>query len=169
MAITIRTATIKDADAVSDHHRGIALETDIDVPLRPDDMPTDRGRLEGYIERYIEPDNSTALVAVVDGRIVGWVTAHGGKARVTRHVVEIGLAISRDWRGQGLGTRLMQALIAWAQQTNIVKRLELDVYTSNTGAIKLYEKLGFATEGRRRKALMHDDDYVDLFHMALLI
>jgi RimJ/RimL family protein N-acetyltransferase len=169
MTIIIRTVTLDDVEAVSDHHQGIALETDIDVPLRPSDMPTDRERLEGYIEQFIEPDNSTAIVADVDGKIVGWVTARGGKARVVRHVVDIGIVISRGWRGQGIGTNLMLALIAWARETNIVKRLELDVYTSNDGAIHMYEKLGFITEGCRKKALMHDDDYVDLFHMALLI
>lgn len=169
MSVNMRTATSEDAEAVAEHHHGIALETDIDVPLRPHDMPADLESIVGYIERYIEPENSTALVAEVDGKVVGWVTALGGKSRMTRHVVEIGLAISRDWRGQGIGTRLMEGVIAWAYDTQIVKRIELDVYTSNFAAIKLYEKLGFVREGCRQKALLHDEKYVDLYHMALLI
>ncbi len=169
MDIVIRPATLDDAAGVGQHHHEISLETDIDVPMRPGDMPMDRESLERYIEHFTEPDNSTAIVAEVDGKIVGLLLAQGGKPRIFQHVLEIGIAVNREYRGQGIGTRLMQAIIEWAQASEVIKRVQLDVYTRNQGAIKMYERLGFANEGCRRKALRHDDEYVDLYPMSILV
>jgi ribosomal protein S18 acetylase RimI-like enzyme len=48
---------------------------------------------------------------------------------------------SPDHRGQGLATRLMAALIASIQRRS--ERAFLHVMSTNTGAIRLYEELGF--------------------------
>lgn len=59
------------------------------------------------------------------------------------------LGIHPDHRGQGLGElllcSLLQAAIAWP-----LERATLEVRVSNTSAIALYQKLGFAIAGRRK-------------------
>ena len=47
-------------------------------------------------------------------------------------------------------------------------RLDLDVYTDNEAAIKLYRKFGFAVEGTLVKAAFRDGAYVDNYVMARL-
>ena len=42
------------------------------------------------------------------------------------------------------------------------RRLEIDVFANNAGAIRLYEREGFAHEGRRRGAVMVGDEAVDV-------
>lgn len=49
------------------------------------------------------------------------------------------------------------------------ERVELEVYASNTPAIALYEKAGFAHEGRRRRALLRDGVHDDIVMMGLLL
>jgi ribosomal protein S18 acetylase RimI-like enzyme len=52
------------------------------------------------------------------------------------------IVIDTDHRGQGLGTRLMEALLAWGQGRN-AHTVYLQVMCNNEPALRLYEKLGF--------------------------
>jgi ribosomal-protein-alanine N-acetyltransferase len=68
--------------------------------------------------------------------------------------------IARDWelenivvaptaRQQGIGTRLLNALLAAAHETN-GRLVFLEVRESNSDARRLYEKAGFEQSGRRK-------------------
>ena len=48
-----------------------------------------------------------------------------------------------------------------------LEKVELEVYTSNTPAIKLYEKFGFVCEGIKKKARKLDREYYDVMIMSL--
>ena len=58
------------------------------------------------------------------------------------------VVVSEEWEGQGLGTKLMEALISKAKQEGALQ-LMLEVGQSNKGAQRLYEKVGFFVNGRR--------------------
>ncbi len=53
-----------------------------------------------------------------------------------------GIAVHADARGQGVGTRLFDAIFAFAKEANFT-RIRLDVVNSNPRARQLYERLGF--------------------------
>ena len=59
------------------------------------------------------------------------------------------LAILPELRGRGLGTQLLEAVIAEAAHLGAVV-LTLEVRESNTPAIRLYQKAGFKHEGVRK-------------------
>ena len=61
---------------------------------------------------------------------------------------DIALAVTRVWRGRGVGTALFETGIASARDRGCHK-LCLSVFPHNTSAIALYRKLGFVEEGRR--------------------
>jgi putative acetyltransferase len=48
-------------------------------------------------------------------------------------------------------------------------RLELEVYTDNESAIRLYERFGFEREGTLRQHAFRDGKYVDSYFMARLV
>jgi len=50
-------------------------------------------------------------------------------------------------RGQGVGSALVEAVIAWARHEDY-KRILLDVADANTAAIRLYESRGFLRNGK---------------------
>jgi ribosomal protein S18 acetylase RimI-like enzyme len=52
------------------------------------------------------------------------------------------LAVASEERGHGIGTRLLHDAVAWTQAHGR-SRLALNVLQSNTGARRLYERLGF--------------------------
>lgn len=59
------------------------------------------------------------------------------------------LAVLPELRGRGIGTQLLEALIAEAAHLGAVL-LTLEVRQSNTPALRLYAKSGFTQEGVRK-------------------
>ena len=115
-----------------------------------------------------EPDESAvALIIEAEGRAVGDINLFEIDVRNRR--ASIGLSIWRqEDRGRGYGTDAMRALLGWAFREYNLHRVELSVDPSNTAAIRVYEKLGFAHEGRRREAHYTGGTFVDDVMMGLL-
>ena len=59
------------------------------------------------------------------------------------------VAIRPAYRGQGLGTALLQHVLAEGRRLG-ARRATLEVRASNAGARRLYERLGFYVAGTRR-------------------
>jgi RimJ/RimL family protein N-acetyltransferase len=106
------------------------------------------------------------FVALLDGRIVGSLSVQP----VYYHGYgEIGMHVASDARGQGVGSALMEAAIAWARAQGLHK-LSLSVWPHNTRAIALYEKFGFVEEGRRVKQYRRKSGELwDTIDMGLLL
>ena len=73
--------------------------------------------------------------------------------------------VRTDCQGQGIGTALLEAVLDLADNWLMLRRVELEVYADNGGAIRLYERLGFETE---REAAVKAGAYVDTLVMARL-
>ena len=86
------------------------------------------------------------LVAEDNGKIAGYV----GSQAVLDAADMMNLAVSPDYRQQGVGQALVNGLVAYLEQNNVIALL-LEVRVSNMPAISLYEKLGFIQVGRRPK------------------
>ncbi len=99
---------------------------------------------ENSIASELDNRLSYWLVAEVDSRVVGYV----GSQSVLDGADMMNLAVSPDYRRQGIGEALVEALVAHLKQKNIIVLL-LEVRVSNTSAIALYEKLGFVQVGCR--------------------
>jgi len=111
--------------------------------------------------------NQFQLVAEHAGAIVGSASLFRGNGR-RAHVGVVGMGVHDDHVGRGIGTALLQALLDLADNWLDLRRLELTVYVDNDRAIRLYERAGFATEGRLADHAFRDGAYVDAFAMARL-
>ena len=89
---------------------------------------------------------SSWLVAEVDGVVAGYV----GSQTVLDASDMMNLAVSPDYRRQGIGQALVEALVEYLRENKVLALL-LEVRVSNTPAIALYESLGFVQVGRRPK------------------
>ena len=56
-----------------------------------------------------------------------------------------GMWVAPGWRGQGLGARILEELLAWGRRLNRI--VALHVTEGNDGARRLYEAHGFASTG----------------------
>lgn len=126
--LTIRLMTDEDVPAVS------KIEEDtFSMPWHPDDF-----------RRMILEDNMTYLVAELDGKIIGGAGLRNilGDGEITN------VAILSGYRGKGYGKQLVAALLQAGEELG-AKAFTLEVRVSNAPAIRLYESLGFVSEGIR--------------------
>ncbi len=101
-------------------------------------------------ERFIEDaDPDHFIFGAFDGaQLIGIVGFARGDRTKTRHRGEIvQVFVHPDHRRQGVGEKLMCAVIAAAFAQEGVDQLELGAMADNHAAIQLYEALGFRTFG----------------------
>ena len=96
----------------------------------------------------------TATASVVDGR-------HG-----TALLTMVGVAPAA--RGQGLAAPFIAQVLKAVFQDPGIERLELNVYTFNAAAIRLYDALGFVREGVRRSLARVGEERWDAAHCSML-
>ena len=125
---------------------------------------------ELWRKRLAEPPEGTFnLLACVENDIIGHLGLHTFPNHPRRrHVGQIGMAVRDDWHGKGAGSALMEAAVDLANQWLNLTRLELDVYTDNEPAIRLYKKFGFVIEGTLINYAYRDGQFVDTYTMARL-
>ena len=113
--------------------------------------------------------NEMVLAALIDDKPVGLGGLHPvGPAVRRRHVMSLGLTVAKAHQGQGVGHALMTALVDYADNWAQVLRIELTVYHDNRQAIRLYERHGFAPEGRLKAYALRNGRYEDVLTMARL-
>ncbi len=105
---------------------------------------------ENSIASELENRLSYWLVAEEAGKVVGYV----GSQSVLDGADMMNLAVAPEFRRQGIGEALVNALVDHLRQKGIIALL-LEVRASNTPAIGLYQSLGFEQVGRRPKYYHH--------------
>jgi len=124
---------------------------------------------ETYIENVIKEKNTIALIAAVEGKIVGNLNFSGGPRQRTAHAGEFGVSVLKEYWGNGIGEALILYLIEWSKASSIIRKINLRVRTDNTQAIKLYKKLGFLEEGIIKRDMLINGEFHDTLAMGLLI
>jgi ribosomal-protein-alanine N-acetyltransferase len=74
------------------------------------------------------------------------------------------IAVHPEWRGRGIGTRLLRFLIGFAARQGC-RTLTLEVRPSNEVAIRMYRRAGLVEVGRRKQ--YYSDTREDALVMAL--
>jgi RimJ/RimL family protein N-acetyltransferase len=71
-------------------------------------------------------------------------------------------------RDRGLGTKSVRMIVGYGFEQLGLHRIELEVYSFNPRARRVYEKVGFVAEGVLRDALRWEDGWVDATVMSIL-
>jgi [ribosomal protein S18]-alanine N-acetyltransferase len=90
------------------------------------------------------------LAALIEERLVGYLVC--SRYDTVWHLMNI--AVDDRLRRQGIATAMLERLFELADKPS--EQYTLEVRTSNEDAIRLYERFGFRTAGRRR-AYYHDN------------
>jgi GNAT superfamily N-acetyltransferase len=97
-----------------------------------------------YAKHVVNPD-VLVLVADVDGAVVGHLLGsfQGESAMwVAPRAYLISMYVQPGWRGQDLGSRLVEQFTAWAKAKGAVQA-RVTAYTENEGAARFYRRHGF--------------------------
>ena len=97
------------------------------------------------LESELQNETSRFLVAVEDGRVIGYI----GMSAVIDEGYLFNVAVDRQYRKKGVGSALVRELVTFCQKRNYAF-LTLEVRESNAPAISLYSRFGFVRVGERR-------------------
>jgi putative acetyltransferase len=104
-----------------------------------------------------------------DDEIVGMLGIHTHPLQPRRrHAAEIGMTVRDNRQGRGVGTALLKAALELADGWLGLTRLELQVWTDNEPAVRLYQKFDFKVEGTLRQYALRGGKLVDAFAMSRL-
>lgn len=118
------------------------------------------GYYEGLIwwnrQRIIELITAGKLFSLVaqnaiDGKIIGTISLEPRARRpigdVLSNVYSMGIIVAAEYQGMGVGTKLIEEMLVLAKRMH-ARIITLEVFETNTNAVKLYEKFGFVKAGR---------------------
>ena len=115
-------------------------------PISPDDYKLMRNdvrnqELVGAWAENVDYKRVLPLVAVVNDRIVGDATLHfrGGPGR---HIADVRVFLSKEFRRRGLGTVMLRALIDIARKCGL-QQLVAEVVADQVKVISAFKQLGF--------------------------
>ena len=165
----IRNGEFEDGATVYENFNQTHAETDYMLSY-PDENSFNAEQEADFLKEKTDSDNEIEIVAVVDGEIVGsaGIEAIGAKYKV-RHRADLGIGISKDYWGLGLGKALMNACIECAKEAGYTQ-LELNVVAENERAIALYKTFGFKEFGRNPRGFnSRESGYQELVYMLLAL
>lgn len=121
------------------------------------------------VKKWAEPRSprDLHLAAEQGDRVVGAAALRPFYGR-RAHAAEFWIAVHEDYAGNGIGSRLLAAVIDTADNWINILRIEMTVFTDNARAIALYEKFGFVIEGTHRAATFRNGRFDDVHCMARL-
>ena len=102
-----------------------------------------------YWDHWGTGKDDHCLVAVIDNKIAGavWIRTFQGELKgcgyIDEQTPEIVIALFEEYRNQGIGTRMMEQIIALMKAKSYTQ-VSLSITKGNL-AIRLYERLGFIT------------------------
>ena len=169
--LTIRRMTTRDLRAYK-ALRDTMLEAHPEA-FTSDALTERHRRADDYVPRLglERPDGGHLMLgAWRDDALLGAVGLERDERIKVRHIGHVvSMMVRASARGQGIGRALLDALIDAAREPAGLEMLTLSVTEINGGAVRLYERTGFARFGILHKAIKVGDQYHDKIHMVIYL
>ncbi len=152
----IRPAEEKDLDTLAE----MALEFETYLMTMDDTFISDvppKKRFRRVLKQGLGDDKHRMVIALIEGNVVGFAdywaypeALHGGLSGYLNNIY-----VREDYRGKGLGTRIMDHLIQDAKERGVVA-MHVPVLAKNGPAVEFYEKLGGFTRNIMYEICLED-------------
>jgi L-amino acid N-acyltransferase YncA len=161
--VQIRTATLDDAAAIAEIYNQGIEDRAATYETKRRSAEDQRAWLQAIAGRY------PAVVAQIDGEIVGWAGAGPYRDRECyRGIGEFSMYVHRHWRRRGVGDLLLAGLISEAERLGLWKLLSR-VFPFNEASRALCRKHGFREVGVYEKHARLDGCWLDVVIVERLI
>ncbi|SNR52272.1 bifunctional helix-turn-helix transcriptional regulator/GNAT family N-acetyltransferase [Halorubrum vacuolatum] len=121
---------------------------------------------EEALNRHNEVSSRMFFVATVEDQVVGWVHLDLPEADKLKHTARLTVGVMEEYRGQGIGEKLLEKGSSWAREIGFEK-LYNSIPATNEGAMAFLESHGWYEEAVRRDHYRIDGEYVDEVMMAV--
>ncbi|GAV23416.1 GNAT family N-acetyltransferase [Carboxydothermus pertinax] len=165
--VVIREVSLEDAEKLLNFYKKATNETNF-LAYGPGEFNFKIEEEREFIKKQMQDKKSLMAVAEHRGRIVGSISFKPSVGTQFSHYGEMGIAVLKEFWGEGLGYTLISYLKKWAKDMG-VRKINLNVRVDNKRAISLYEKAGFVYEGRISRHYLIDGVFYDSFIMGLEI
>ena len=166
--ITIRKASVEDAQAIINYLDQIGKESD-NLTFGEEGIGYTLEDEVKMIQGYEENLNSTMFISLDSNQIVSIGNLSASKRERTKHVSVLGISVLKSHWNMGIGKQMMNTLIDFAKQAPDTKAVHLEVRSDNRIAIHLYESVGFKKNSTIPEMMFIQDNYYDIDLMILSV
>lgn len=165
--LIIESAKLTDAAALIELTKTIDSETEF-LMRDSGEFKIDMKNEEILINSKRNSESELLLVARVNDKLVGTLRFSSNRYNRYKHKGQYVLSVLKDYWNQGIGTRMIEVMLAWADDYGFLK-IKLEVDANNIRAIGLYKKMGFEEEGiLRMDKYIGNGTYIDSIAMGRL-
>jgi RimJ/RimL family protein N-acetyltransferase len=161
MAILVRPITPEDIDSFRETLDQVARERRYLALLEAPPLE----QVTAFVRDCIE-QHGAHFVAVESSEVIGWCDIHRRKEPGFTHIGRLGMGVLAKFRGQGIGRKLLTATVEKALSEGLA-RIELEYFSPNLPAARLYQSVGFVQEGVSIDGRFLDGQWTDVVRMAL--
>ena len=161
MTPSLRTATMDDIPAIQNIYAHHVLHGTGTFETEPPNVGVMQDRFS-----EITRSGYPYLVAETDEGVIGF--GYLGPFRTSpayRHTVEDSIYLHPDKRGQGVGSKLLVALINEAKQKGFTQMIALIGDSANRASVALHARCGFESTGTMRQVGFKFDRWFDVVIM----
>lgn len=163
--LTIRAARPDDAQAILEYLIQVGGESD-NLTFGHEGLGATLEEERAHLEGLAENPNSCVLLASVDETLISVGTLSSSKRERSKHYALLGISVLKAYWHQGIGRRMMQALMEFAQAAPDTRYIELEVRHDNQHALRLYERVGFVKMARFEAKMVVDGIDFDTWVMV---
>lgn len=159
--ITLRPPAKKDTSDLYQFAKDLEAE-DTFILLNREE-PVNREEEKQYVANLVDKikkQTTVYLLAFDQKKLIGTCGIdRAGKRQ--NHVGRFGIAILKDYRSDGIGAQLAQAVMNIAKTKLGITQIILDCFANNQVACQFYNRLGFQEYGRQPEAISFKGERID--------
>lgn len=115
-------------------------------------------------------DNHPLIVAEVEGEVAGYASLSPYREKEAyKSTVELSVYVSKDFRGRGIATELMQEIIRMAREDESIRTVVSVITSENRVSERLHYKMGFAFCGTIHQVGEKFGRYLDISNFELQV
>ncbi len=157
----LRPALAKDLPAISAIYNDAVLKTTATYDYEPEPL----SRREAWFEEHRQMGLPIFVTTTASGTVTGWSSLSPFHRRPGfRFTVENSIYVAEEYRGQGLGSALMEPLISAGIQLGLHSIIAA-VDASNQISVRLHQRFGFQEIGRFPEVGYKFDRWLDVLYL----
>ncbi|QQZ59014.1 N-acetyltransferase [Paenibacillus sonchi] len=161
--LIVRQATLKDIESILRIYNQGIEDRIATLEMETKDFSYMKAWFKDHHGRF------SVLVAEKEGEVIGWASLNPYSHRCAYNgVADLSVYIDRGFRGQGVGSSLLESLHKVAKENSFYK-IVLFTFPFNQSGQGLYQKMGYRQVGVFEKQGIMDGEFIDVMIMEKLL